>query len=128
MADLGFPTRGDQSRRDMGSQPFILANYNPLPPSENESVVNRRIHVPCDSMRFGTKCTHGSIVVNGNHMEFHLYFSIFLKTRYLIHLTICNEHILNTLAQNHNLITHFMHNFDSFFHLFQSNWQIHYYK
>ena len=61
-------------------------------------------------------------------MEFHLYFSIFRKTRYLIHLTICNEHILNTLDQNRNLITYIKHNFDSFFHLFQWNWQIHYYK
>ena len=49
-------------------------------------------------------------------MEFPLYFSIFRKTRYLIHLTICNEHILNTFDQNCNLITYIMHNFDSFFH------------
>ena len=49
-------------------------------------------------------------------MEFPLYFSIFRKTRYLIHLTICNEHILNTFDQNRNLITYIMHNFDSFFH------------
>ena len=49
-------------------------------------------------------------------MEFPLYFSIFRKTRYLIHLTICNEHILNTFDQNRNLITYIIHNFDSFFH------------
>ena len=51
-------------------------------------------------------------------MEFHHYFSIFHKTRYLIHLTTCNEHILITSDQNRNLIAHIMDSFDPFFHLF----------
>ena len=59
-----------------------------------------------------------TIVVNGNHMEFHQYFLIYCKTRYLIHLTTCNEHILTTSDQNRNLIAHIMDSFDSFFHLF----------
>ena len=59
-----------------------------------------------------------TIVVNGNHLEFCQYFSIYCKTRYLIHLTICNEHILTTSDQNCNLIAYIMDSFDSFFHLF----------
>ena len=51
-------------------------------------------------------------------MEFHLYFLIFRKTPYLIHLTTCNEHILTELDQNRNLIAYIIHNFDSFSHLF----------
>ena len=75
------------------------------------------IHLTSPTWRFfGVNEAPKTIVVNGKHMEFPLYFSIFRKTCYLIHLTICNEHILNTLDQNHNLITHIMHNFDSFFH------------
>ena len=41
-------------------------------------------------------------------MEFHKYFSIYCKTRYLIHLTTCNEHILTTSDQNRNLIAYIM--------------------
>ena len=66
---------------------------------------------------FGVNEAPKTIVVNGNHLEFRQYFSIYCKTRYLIHLTTCNEHILNISDQNHNLIAHIMDSFDSFFHL-----------
>ena len=67
---------------------------------------------------FGVNEAPKTIVVNGNHLEFCQYFSIYCKTRYLIHLTICNEHILTTSDQNRNLIAYIMDSFDSFFHLF----------
>ena len=67
---------------------------------------------------FGVNKAPKTIVVNGNHMEFHQYFSVFHKTRYLIHLTTSNEHILTTSDQNCNLIAFIMDSFDSFFHLF----------
>ena len=67
---------------------------------------------------FGVNEAPKTIVVNGNHLEFCQYFSIFHKTRYLIHLTTCNKHILTTSDQNRNLIAHIMDSFDSFFHLF----------
>ena len=66
---------------------------------------------------FGVNEAPKTIVVNGNHLEFHQYFSIYCKTRYLIHLTTCNEHILTTSDQNSNLIAHIIDSFDSFFHL-----------
>ena len=42
---------------------------------------------------FGVNKAPKTIVVNGNHLEFCQYFSLFRKTRYLIHLTTCNKHI-----------------------------------
>ena len=84
-------------------------------------LTNRRIHVPCDSARFGTNVLRESIVVNGNHMELCQYFSVFQKTRYLIHLITCHKHVFTKSAKNRNLLRHIIHNFDSFFHPFKSN-------
>ena len=46
---------------------------------------------------FGVNEAPKTIVVNGNHLEFCQYFSLFRKTRYLIHLTTCNKHIFSKL-------------------------------
>ena len=67
---------------------------------------------------FGVNEAPKTIVVHGNHLEFHQYFLIFRKTHYLIHLTTCNEHILTTSDQNRNLIAYIMDTFDPFFQLF----------
>ena len=95
---------------------FVLLRLNKLNPSAHSIGDNRPIHVSfawCHQHGgfFGVNEAPKTIVVNGNHMEFCHYLSLFHKTRYLIHLNTCNKHIFTKLDPNGNLLRYIMHNF-----------------